>query len=489
MAQDLQDLNEEIHKFNQQALKQEFTAALIIHNQLIAITEDMAANYRSDQTQELQKKILAIAEQSIKGMLHANSKEVFIMQQNRLIRLLKNIKEKLTLEGDFDQALEDYRFFHHLHRTLRNVTLKTNQDMHSDLSPWFQRHPYYGNWREKLVQLAEQEKAAAFESYKKKLLEELLIKESYQDLANLASLALIEKNTRLLADLRLSYLEEVNNQKKLFTDLAWMGLGVLLIAAATVLGLAFPLLLIPGFIVGAAVLGYGVIDFAKESANFYSEIHNKQVGDRAASAETIVELQTLEKQISGFDTEQFIASQELMAEQWSTEERWIKGAGYAASFAGFALAFAGFAFLIPGIGVPVAAVLIVTVLAAVVVALAALLIAVKIMRERKELQHLQQEVDKHIENDELMLAQVDLEMLKPSELLKNSFTVVLEKEQEANVREVKKLALTPKQRKEAFFHEKKDEIEGKKETDNDKKMEVDQGDSGEDGDAKSPGSN
>ncbi|WP_232220813.1 hypothetical protein [Legionella tunisiensis] len=189
----VQDLNEEIHQFNQQALKQELTAALIIHNQFVAITEDIGGNYHSDQTQELQKRILDIAGQSIKSLLHTDSKEVFIMHQDRLIHLLTNIKEKLALEGDFDQALEDYRFFHHIHRVLRNATLKTSKDLLDNLPLWFKKHPYYKNWQEKLVGLAAQEKASAFEAYKKGLIEELLIKESYQDLANLASLALIEK--------------------------------------------------------------------------------------------------------------------------------------------------------------------------------------------------------------------------------------------------------------------------------------------------------
>lgn len=483
-----QDLDEDIRQFNQQALKQELTTALIIHNQLVAITEDIAANYHSDQTQELQKRILDIAGQSLKGMLHADSTEAFIIHQNRLTRLLTNIKEKLALEGEFDQALEDYRFFHHIHRVLRNATLKTGKDILDDLPLWFKNHPYYKHWQEKLVELTEQEKAAAFESYKKGLIEELFIKESYQDLANLASLSLIEKNARLLAELRLSYLKEASNRKKLFTDLGWMGLGVLLVAAATVLGLAFPLLIVPGFVVGAAVLGYGVIDFSKESANLYSEIYNRQLGEREISAETLVELQRLEKQIDGFEVEQFIANQELLAEQWSTEKKWMKGAGYAASFAGFALAFAGLAFLIPGIGVPVAAVLIVTVLAAVITAVAALLIGVRIRRERQELQKHQEEVDKQTESDDRLLAEVDLEMLKPSESLRNSFTVVFKKEQEANAREVKKLALTPKQRREAFFHEKEDESEGKKETESEQKQ-VDKGDSSEEGDATSPGKN
>lgn len=482
-----QHLTEEIYQFNQQALQQELTAALIIHDQLVAITEDIAANYHSDQTQELQKRILDIAGQSLKGMLHADSTETFIMHQHRLTRLLTTIKEKLALEGDFDQALEDYRFFHHIHRVLRNATLKTGKDLLGDLPLWFKSHSYYKYWQEKLVQLTLQEKAADFESYKKRLIEELFIKESYQDLANIASLALIEKNTRLLAELRLSYLEDAKSRKKLFTDLGWMGLGVLLVAAATVLGLAFPLLIVPGFVVGAAVLGYGVIDFSKESANLYSEIYNRPLGDREISAETRVELRHLEKQIDGFEVEQFIANQDLLAEQWSTEKKWMKGAGYAASFAGFALAFAGLAFLIPGVGVPIAAVLIVTVLAAVITAVATLLIGVKIMQERQELQKRQEEVDKQIESDDRLLAEVDLEMLKPSESLRNSFTVVFEKEQEANRREVKKLALTPKQRREAFFHENEDESEGVKETDSGQDQQVDKGDSSEESGAKSPG--
>ncbi|STX41356.1 Uncharacterised protein [Legionella donaldsonii] len=484
-----QTLTEEIDQFNQQALKQELTAALIIHDQLVAMTQDIAANYHSDQTQELQKRILDIAGQSLKGMLHADSADAFTMHQNRLSRLLTTIKEKLALEGDFDQALEDYRFFHYIHRALRNVSLKTGKDFLGDLPRWFKSHPYYNHWQEKLVQLTAQEKAAAFESYKKGLIEELFIKESYQDLANIASLALIEKNSRLLSELRLSYLDGANHRKKLFTDLGWMGLGVLLVAAATVLGLAFPLLVVPGFVVGAAVLGYGVIDFSKESANLYSEIYNRPLGDREISAETLVELRHLENQIDGFEVEPFIANQDLLAEQWSTEKKWMKGAGYAASFAGFALAFAGLAFLIPGVGVPIAAVLIVTVLAAVITAVAALLIGVKIMRERQELQKRREEVDKQTESDDRLLAEVDLGMLKPSESLRNSFTVVFEKEQEANRREVKKLALTPKQRREAFFHENEDESEGIKETENGHNQQIDKGDSSEEGGAKSPGKN
>lgn len=404
----VENLNQAIYQFNQDILKRELTAALIIKNQLQAIADDLVERYQTEQAKQLQKKILAISDESIKGMLHADSRENFLLQHRRLIHLLSNLKE-LAGEEDLDKALADYRFFHSLHHNLLDAASPKNiKDMQDKLPSWFKENPHYSDWKNKLGKLSAQTDISAFEAEKTELIDELLMKESYQNLANQASLALVEQNIHLLRDTRLAYLKETNSRKKLLTDLAWMGAGILLVAASAILSLAFPPLIIPGLVLGVAVLGYGVIDFSKESAKLYSEIKLKKLGEREISSKTMEELRVLEKEVTGLSESQFIERQELHEQRWSNEKKWVSGAGYAASFAGLGLALAGLALIIPGVGVPIAAIIAVTVVAVAVTAFAAVLLGSKVSHEQKGLRESKQQVARQMIDDEQMIHEIAL---------------------------------------------------------------------------------
>ncbi|WED42110.1 hypothetical protein [Legionella cardiaca] len=399
------NLNQSIESFNQEALRLELTAALIIEHQIKAITNDLIDKNSSAETKQLQQKILIAVQESIKGMLHADSKEIFLLQQQRFNQLMTNLKAKLALEGDLEKPLEDFRFFHYLHGLLLEVTTNEVKSL-QDLPAWFVEHPYFEQWRKQLDSLKNETDPKQFEAQRTLLIEDLLIRESYQDLANLASVTLIEQNAQLLADTRLSYLKETDRRKKLLTDVLWMGLGTLLVVGAAVLSIAFPPLIIPGLVLGAAVLGYGAIDFAKQSAGLYEEFHAKSLGERQVSPATMEEVEQLESILNDPAKSDFVGRQQLDKKYWSTEEKWVKGAGYVASLTGFALAIAAFALIVPGVGVPIAAVIAVAALSLAVAAFAGGLLGFKIFREQQHQQKMQSQIEEKMTNDEEMVAQI-----------------------------------------------------------------------------------
>lgn len=411
-----QNSNQKIHRFNQEALKQELSAALIIQNQLRALTNDMVDRYPSDSTKELQKNSLVSAELAIKGMLQVDTKEAFVIQQKRMDNLVARLKGKLALEGDLDKALADYRFFHHLHQVILKSTLENTKNMDVYLPKWFMFNPDHADWEQKLNHLRSLVDKKTFEDYKKELIKELLQQESELNLASLSSLALIEQNSRILAETRLSYLKAANDRKKILTELAWMFAGGLLVAAAAVLGVFFPPLVIPGLVIGIAVLGYGVIDFAKENAQLVAKINNIEFGERVPSTQTLEELQAFDQKISGLETSKFLDRQNLHERHWSSEKKWLMSLSYTLSFAGLAFAFAGLAFLFPALGIPLAVIIAVSVLAVVVTTLATVIWGIKVVHEQQALQEMQQEVNKRVAEDDKMINEAILVTDNPYEL-------------------------------------------------------------------------
>ncbi|MDI9819375.1 MULTISPECIES: hypothetical protein [unclassified Legionella] len=383
-----QHLNEKIELFNRAALERELTVATNIYHQIHAITQDIVDNYRpTNEAVALQKNLLLIAKEAMQGMLGADSKETFLMHQKRLDQLIASLKNHLDLQGDLNNLLDKYRFFNKLHQFLQQVNLDNRTKLTEALPAWFKKHALFKDWNEELDLLVNQSDKTKFESHRNAWIKALLEKESYQNLANFASMALVEQNTRLLADSRLSYLKEANSHKKLLKDVAWMGGGVLLIAAAAVLGLAFPPLVIPGLVLGAAVLGYGAVDFSKESAELYSEFKTKELGAR--------EFANIHDKANG------------NKKPHPGEAKWIKGAGYAASFAGLGLAMAALALIIPGIGIPLAAVIAVTVASLAIAGVTAGILGFKTYHEQKSLQTEQAKVDRQITEDAIVFKKID----------------------------------------------------------------------------------
>ncbi|KTD18419.1 hypothetical protein [Legionella jordanis] len=420
-----QTLNQEIHLFNQAALKQELTAALIIEDQLEAITNDVVDANPSEAAKELQVKILSSAQQSITQMLQADSREAFLLHQHRLQHLLNQIKSELNLNDQLDEALEDYRFYHHIHQFLTKADTVNTSLMNVNLPEWFKKHPFYPKWKVELDFLSEETNPRIFDTHRKLLLEELVVNESYENLATTASMALIEQNMRLLNGARLSYLKEKSNRNELLKDIAWITLGVVLVSSAAVLGLAFPPLIVPGIIIGTLVLGYGALDFAKESKSLYSTMQGQHLGEREPSKSTLNELTELERQLRGPQSN-FINRQQLQNRNWSKEEKWVKGAGYASSAAGFILAAAALSLVFPGLGVPLAAIATVFLLSVAVAVIAAGLLSFRIVKERKAINELQEQLKAETVGDDKLLEQ--LKTIQP-EIQLSSTAKVLKEEQ------------------------------------------------------------
>lgn len=411
-----QNLNQSVHHFNQEALKKELTAALIIQNQLHALTEDMVVQYPSSkESKALQSKIHTAAEQAIEGMLHAETKEIFIAHQRRLDHLVAHLQKKLALWGDLDKALLEYRFTLQIQRLLHDMTIE-NKAEDQKLPEWFSKHQYYDSWKKKLEDLRGLSDAEAFDNYKKELQDNLMLMQSQQNLANLASLALIKQNSRTLSDIRFSYLPETNDRKEIFTDLAWIATGAVLVTVAAVLGFAFPALLIPGIVIGAAVLGYGAFDFARENVELLSELQGNEIGERVVAKDTAKELEALEHQIPGFEKGKFLERQGLQVKEWSTEKKIQRGLGYSIAFAGLALGVAGLLAVIPGVGIPLAGLIAITVLAATVCVLATALWGYKVAREQEKLNAEEKGVKEEMAADERMISEADLGLHKDSQL-------------------------------------------------------------------------
>ncbi|CDZ78766.1 hypothetical protein BN59_03080 [Legionella massiliensis] len=395
-----------VYKFNQKALKIELKAALIIQNQLQALTQDMVIHYPSDGSKALQTKIHEIAGQAINEMIRAESKEAFNAQRKRLEKLLKQLQVKLALDGDLDKALEDYRFYQQPLRILRDSSIAKKMPF-DNFTKLFSNHPEYAEWKEKLEKL-QNLNDDEFDNYRHSLMADLLIKQQEKDLSNLASLALIKQNLQTMSQARLSYLPEVNDRKEIFKDLAWILAGGLLLTAASVLGLAFPVLVIPGIVLGAVVLGYGIIDFSKQNAELLAEVYGEELGERALGKELADELIDFEGKFPGFEKGKFLEQQAKNTQHLSSEKKLLRGLGYSIAFAGLALGFAGLFAAIPGIGIPVAGLIAITVLAATVTLLATALWGYKVAREQEKLNTVNKEVEEQLHVDEAFVANTDL---------------------------------------------------------------------------------
>ncbi|CEK10022.1 EI24 domain-containing protein [Legionella hackeliae] len=401
----VQDLNEETSNFNQDSLTRELTAALVMEHQLRAIMDDWISKTSSEQAKQLQKKILIAAQESIKGMLQATSKEVFMLQQQRFNQLIVGVKNQLNLEEDLEGPLEDYRFYRELLQVLRSATAENFKTLHEKLPTWFKEHEQYTHWKIELDFLKGESDARIFETHKNLLIEGLLANESHQQLANLMSIALIEQNNHMLADTRLSYLKETNNRKKLIADISWIGLGALLVAAAAVLSIAFPPLIIPGLVIGGAVLAYGAIDFIRNSAELYNELQLTPLGERKISSRTRDEIAQLEDQLNkGENT--FIERQQLEKKHWSNEEKLVKGLGYTSSFLGFALAIAALSLIIPGVGAPIAAVITIAALSVAISVVAVSVLGTKLVREHQHQQKVQEKTEEKMAADKQVVTKI-----------------------------------------------------------------------------------
>ncbi|KTC99445.1 hypothetical protein [Legionella erythra] len=430
--------------------KQELTAALIIRNQLKAILNDSSSQCKSPAAKQAVKQLHEQIDEGLVALLHAKSREEYRLQQKRFNRLLEQFKEVMRLEGDMELALKDFRFFHHVHQTLKQATFANRETLIDVFSEKFQDDPDFDLWRRHFATL-QTLPVDQFETQKHALLDGLVVETTYLDLGNLAAMGLIERNAQILADTRLTYLKETNNRKSLLKDIGWIGLGIGLVTAAAVLAIAFPVLAVPGIVVGSIVMGYGIIDFAKESVELYSELTEEEKGGLSPDAED--ELKSLENDIEDMDVDGFLQKQPHAHHAWSSEKKWVKGLGYAASFAGFALGIVALAFVLPGVAVPAAAIIAVTAVAVGIAALAGAVLGYKVFSEQKKLKDAEQTLQQDILHDTEALDNVS------DHLLDASFSSDARMSQRLQSAPAKKTALAPADRAANLDEDEDDERE------------------------------
>ncbi|MFC3909502.1 hypothetical protein ACFORL_10520 [Legionella dresdenensis] len=261
----------------------------------------------------------------------------------------------------------------------------------------------------------------------------------------LAAFAEIEATINQLRQTRFRYLRKALDRNKLLGEAGWMGTGMGLVTAATVLGTAFPALLVPGIVVGAVVLGYSVVDFVKDSYQFYSEAtHDEANPDLTGFAE--------------FDVEKLSGAKAVPSKRWSNEKRLVKGLAVSASFAGFALAVVAFAFVFPGAGVPFAAVIGIAAAGVVVAAAAIAVLGYEARMESKEIANHQRKIEQQIAHDHDELNDIELE-LKGKAKLTSTATICLQEQERQPTVNPAPAAEEEKQEKEAPAPEPASEIE------------------------------
>ncbi|WP_133138973.1 hypothetical protein [Legionella genomosp. 1] len=402
-------------KSQEQHLQEELSAAAVIKEQLTAITDDFMRKYEDEGARQFAKVAHSSTDNALEGMLKARTADDFLLHEKRLSALLKSLKKKSDLPDNLDDSLANYRFYRYLMSLLGAVHTHNSERILARQPQWFCDHPAHEEWQQRLTQLSHLKNENELEITKGKLFEEVLKKDAGMDLANLASLAVIERQVRAFSKQRLSELKPNKRWKHFLQDAAWMGLGLGLVITSSVLGLAFPFLAIPGIVLGAAVVGYSVIDFIKQSKEVYSELYPE---DKSALV-TQEFIENLEKEYG--ESLPDVAFGALVKQQladdkkWSLEKTLVIGLGYGSSATGLALAVAGMAFLFPGLGVPLAMIIAVTVAALAVISFSSVLLGFKAYRENAEYNARQSEMKQSIIEDNQLISEVSLSPVGKSE--------------------------------------------------------------------------
>ncbi|KTD50145.1 hypothetical protein Lqui_1470 [Legionella quinlivanii] len=402
-------------KLQEQQLQTELSAAAVIKEQLTAVTDDFMRKYEDEGARQFAKAAHSSTDNALEGMLKARTADDFLLHEKRLSALLKTLKKKSDLPDNLDDSLTNYRFYRYLMSLLGALHTHNSDTILARQPQWFCEHPSHDEWEQRLNQLKHLKNENELEITKGKLFEEVLKKDAGMDLANLASLAVIERQVRAFSKQRLSELKPNKRWKHFLQDAAWMGLGLGLVITSSVLGLAFPFLAIPGIVLGAAVVGYSVIDFIKQSKEVYSQLYPE---DKSALV-TQEFIENLEKEygesLPDVDFKALVKQQLADDKKWSLEKTLVIGLGYGSSATGLALAVAGMAFLFPGLGVPLAVIIAVTVTALAVISFSSVLLGFKTYRENAEYNARQSEMKQSIIEDNQLISAISLSPVDKSE--------------------------------------------------------------------------
>lgn len=388
----------ELEQFNQEALHRELTSALIIRHQMQAIMGDIYERQPTEDVKQSTDKIIVAVDDILKSMLKADSQEVVQHHTQRMQSLLKQVRTKLgEEEGDsalLSTSLADYRFLQVLVRTIRKTDFENAKNILEQLPAWCkdaQTYPAFNTWKKSLEELSHMSSEPAYQEHKEKILTHIVNELSKPNVANLASLSLVQENVRRLTETRQTYLKSSNKQRDLLQDAGWVSLGAGLVIAGSVLSFAFPALLLPGIVVGAVALGYGVMDFAKTNKEIYDERKTQKLGRGTLAEKTRAKLKELGESLSDFDVDDFLKKKQLDEAHASDEEKNLSGISFGISFSGVALAAAGLAVVIPGVGAPLALLIALAVASSVVAGSAYGFLNHKNTIKQKELTHIAQE--------------------------------------------------------------------------------------------------
>lgn len=411
-------LEEQIALLNQEALEREFTSALIIKDQIQAVLDSALEPYKDkEKNRTLKDQMMHAVNKSLQGMLQADSHEALMLHEKRLRELVTNIREKFALQNSSAAALADYRFNHANLRLLHKINFKDREHIIKEIASLSHEHIDFPQWQKNFTELASQQSEADFSTLKERLVTQLMKQESEGNLANFASLSLVEESINSLNNTRLSYLEETNRKSRLLKDAAWILLGVGLVTAASVLAIAFPLLVIPGLVVGGVVAGYGAIDLAQQATELNSEIEQHKLLSRKMSTENGNEFRmNMAVKLGIQDVDDFLKQQQSKHEGMSREKKLFRGLAIGSSFSALALGVAALALTIPVLGAPVAAVIAIAVASIALVSFIAGLVGFKQFREEKKLKESKSWVAQQIAEDKKIIDSMQLELSSKPEL-------------------------------------------------------------------------
>lgn len=224
----------------------------------------------------------------------------------------------------------------------------------------------------------------------------------------MASLELIKQNAQLLKETRLSYLNEATNRTHWLKSIGWVGLGAVLVSAATILTFAVPFIAIPAIVAGALVLGYGVADFANTTTKAYTKLNTSSLGERSLGEPIKAKLNAFAQTLGESDVDSFITQKKLEKQPWSRRKKLGIGLGIGLSLLGLGLAAAALTLAFPMVGAPLAAVIAVAVASMVLAATTVTLSAIKFNQKKKARIDMEQSTKQNIESDLKLTNQLSL---------------------------------------------------------------------------------
>lgn len=302
------NLEERIKQFNQAALHRELTSATIIKKAFEEVLDFQAKP-------NLKERIMGAVDETLHDMISAEDHETYHLHVTRLEALLHGLQQYLALEDESDSARK-YLLARKMAKTLEPLNF-TNNDQIAELAARMKEEHLDEPLETQLNQLASATDET-FQNLKKNLLENLSKIEQPSD--DLISLALVKQNIALLTHTRETYLKKTNSRGRMLKNLAWIGLGGLLTAAAAVGSFIFPPLSIAGVLTGVAAIGYGASDLIKQGRELKEQRNQNKLGSRHIDEETEQEIKKLAGNLN-FNIDEFLTARKEHHQQLAQENK------------------------------------------------------------------------------------------------------------------------------------------------------------------------